>query len=80
MMFRRDSTFVTMARAYPLRTGIFTALPVIAVLAQFGNTYYHGFPILYAILFAVVILTVAVVFTQQQLAAYRLSRLHDAWM
>lgn len=74
-----DPTFAEMARTYPMRTGIYTVVPLGGALAQFGNSYYHGFPPLYAGVFALLLLGFAVLITRHHLAAFRLARLRETW-
>lgn len=75
-----DSTVIEMVRAYPVRTGIYTVIPIGGALPQFGNSYFHGFSPLYAGIFAAVLLGVAALITQHHLAVFRLEKLRETWV
>lgn len=64
-------TFARMARAEPLRTGVFTFGPLLLALAQGINVHVHGGPVAVAVVFAAVMLTYSVQVTRYHLAAFR---------
>lgn len=68
-------TFLQMARAFPVRTGVFTfSLPVFALL-QLLNGAIHGSSLLFLGSFVVLAIACSVLLAQYQLAVYRQRRL-----
>lgn len=78
MSTRRDVTFGKMARTFPMRTGLFTFGPVLFALVQLVNAYLHGASLLYAALFAALMVAFSVLVTRYHLVSFRLRRLTDA--
>jgi hypothetical protein len=74
------AALLAMARTRPLRTCIYTVLPVVAAVAQLGNGYYHGVPLRYVGAFAVCLCVLSAVITRHHLADFRLETLNDRWL
>lgn len=70
-----DATVIAMAREWPVRSTITVVIPLLFVIGQFINSYYHGVPLVYPGTVAVVFLGFSVLVTQQQLAEFRATQL-----
>ena len=77
MAIRTSPTLIDLASERPVRLSIFVLLPLLAVIAQFGNSYYNGLPVVYALAFAALMIAYAVAFVRHQLADLHLTRLYD---
>lgn len=75
-MARRDKDyFGRMARTYPVRTGLFSAGPIIFGLLQFFNSYLNDGSLLFALVFCVVMAIFSAMVTRYHLVTFRLSQL-----
>jgi hypothetical protein len=75
MTDRGTTTFLEMARVFPVRTGVFTFVPLLFALSQFANSYLYGGPILFTGGFAAVVVGYAVLVHRHHLAAFHRSKL-----
>jgi len=73
-----ERPFFRMARAYPVRTFLFTFGPVAFALVQLANSYLNDASLVVTLGFAVVVVAFAVLATQYHLAQFRLSRVAQA--
>lgn len=72
-----DATAIAMAREWPVRSAITIVLPMLFVISQLANCYYHGISLVYPGIVAVVFLGISVLMIQQQVAAFRISQLES---
>ena len=72
------TTFVEMAREFPVRTGVFTLVPLAFALTQLANSYVYGESLLYTGAFAVAVVAYAILVNRYHLAAFERSRLSRA--
>ncbi len=64
-----------MVRTHPVRTGLFTAGPVLFGLLQLFNSYMNGGSIPFAVAFCVVMAAFSVMVTRYHLITFRLTLL-----
>jgi len=69
------ATFVEMAREFPVRTGVFTLVPLLFTLLQVANSYVHGGSLLYTAGFSAAVVAYAVSINRYHLAAFQRSRI-----
>jgi hypothetical protein len=60
-----------MARAFPVRTCVFTLVPVLVAVSQLFNSYLHGGSLLFTAWFALALLAYGVAINRFHLARYR---------
>lgn len=68
------ATFVEMAGAFPVRTGVFTLVPLLFTLLQIAN-YIHGGSLLLTGGFALAVIVYTVLIHQYHLAAFQRAKL-----
>lgn len=64
------ATFPEMARAHPMRTGLFTLVPLLFVLSQLVLSYAMDGSLVITTVFSVAVLVYAVLVNQYHLAAF----------
>lgn len=69
------TTFAEMAREFPVRTSVFTLVPLAFALSQLANSYVNGESLLYTGAFAVAVVAYAALVNRYHLAAFQRSRL-----
>lgn len=65
------AAFTEMARTFPIRTGVFTLVPLLFAVSQIVNTYVHGGSLLYTAGFSAAVLAYAISVNQYHLAAFQ---------
>lgn len=78
MVVHGKVSFLEMAREFPVRTGVFTLLPVLFALAQIANSLVHGGSVLYTVWFSVALVGYSVTVNRYHLAAFRRAKLSSA--
>jgi hypothetical protein len=68
------TTFVEMAREFPVRTGVFTLVPLLFTLLQIMN-YVHGGSLLLTGGFSLAVIAYTVIINQYHLAAFQRAKL-----
>lgn len=71
MTVRGKGTFAEMAREFPVRTGVFTLLPLLFALLQLVNSHVHGGSLLYTGGFGAAVVAYAVTVNRYHLAAFQ---------
>lgn len=75
-MSTRDApTVLDLLRAYPVRGGLFVAVPVVVAAVQLLNSYVNDLPFLVSVPFAAVMMAFSALLLTYQLAQFRVSRL-----
>ena len=69
------TSFLDMARAFPVRTVLLTVAPVVLALTQLCNAVLFGGPVVISTLFAVLLVGVVTQLTRWQLATFHRRRL-----
>lgn len=75
MATRNEPSFARMCRAFPVRTGVFTAGPLLVGFAQLLNALVHGSAVLPVAAIAVIMCAFSVLITNYHLASFRRRRL-----
>jgi hypothetical protein len=75
MLGDSKATFIEMAYAFPIRTGVFTLVPLLFAVSQTINTYLYGGSLLYTAGFAAAVLAYAISVNQYHLAAFQRTKL-----
>lgn len=75
MLARDGEAVVRLARAFPVRTGLFTVGPIVIALVQLANGFVHDVSLLATGSFAAVMVAYSVLVTRYHLATYRRSTL-----
>lgn len=66
--------FTEMAREFPVRTAVFTLVPLVFAIVQFANSVLYDGAVLFTALFSAVVLGYAVLVTRYHLAAFHRAR------
>ena len=75
-MATRDGNYLgRMARTHPIRTGLFTAGPIVFGLLQFFNTFLNDGSVVFALAFCVAMGVFSAMVTRYHLVTFRLSQL-----
>lgn len=76
-MARRDKDYLgKMARTHPIRTGLFSAGPIVFGLLQFFNSYLNDGSPLFALVFCAVMAMFAAMVTRYHLVTFRVNQLN----
>lgn len=65
------TTFTEMAMKFPVRTGMFTLVPVLIALSQLANSYFNGGSLVFTAWFSMAIVMYAILINRYHLAAFR---------
>lgn len=71
--------FLRMAREFPIRTSVFTFVPLLFALLQFANTYVNGGSLLATGGFSAAVVGYAVLINRYHLAAFHRMTLSSIW-
>lgn len=78
METKEEVTLTGMVRETPVRSCLYTLVPVALAVAQLLNSYFHGLPWLASVPFAVVLIGYACLSTQYNLTQLRRRKLEVA--
>lgn len=66
-----------MVYEWPIRSTITVCVPVLFVVSQFANSYYHDMSFVYPTVFSILVIGMCILMLQQQFTEFRIARMQS---